>query len=139
MKTNQILFLSTTGFYNFSLTTLVIQSKFHVNDKKLLMRKSCRLHFASSVNSLTLSQSCQEKFSIIPVESFEQLVGGMGPGDFRQLKKSTLLRRGFGKKKRRPSTFQAADLATTVTLTCLQNYIWCQQDQSLFQKFWQEH
>ena len=50
-------------FHNFSLTALVTHSKFHVDDKKLLMRKCCQLHFASSVNSLTLSHNCQEKFS----------------------------------------------------------------------------
>ena len=123
MKTNQSFFCRQQFFYNFSLTTLVTRSKFHVDDKKLLMRKSCRLHFASSVNSLTLSHSCQEKFSIIPVGSFEQLVGGMGPGDFRQLKKSTAPPQRLWVEKEEASTFQAADLATTVPLTCLQNYI----------------
>ena len=41
------------------------RAKFHVDDKKLLMRKSnwLRFHFASSVNSLTQSQNSQEKFS----------------------------------------------------------------------------
>ena len=75
------------------------QSKFHVDDKKLLMRKSSRLHFASSVNSLTLSHSCQEKFSIIPEGSFKQLVGGMGPGDFRQLKRVLSSAEALGRKR----------------------------------------
>ena len=64
VKTNQsFLLLATVFFHNFSLTTLVTHSKFHVDDKKLLMRKSCQLHFALSVDSLTLSHNCQEKFS----------------------------------------------------------------------------
>ena len=112
VKTNQSFFCRQQFFYNFSLTTLVTQSKFHVDDKKLLMRKSCRLHFASSVNSLTLSHSCQEKLSIIPVGSFELLNNWWNGA--RRL--STV-------EKEEASTFQAADLATTVPLTCLQNYI----------------
>ena len=95
-------------FHNFSLTTLVTHSKFHVDDKKLLMRTICQLHFASSVNSLTLSHNCQEKFS-----SQWGLLKNWWNGARRL---STV-------EKEEASTFQAADLATTVPLTCLQNYI----------------
>ena len=111
MKTNQSFFLLTTvchSFHNFSLTTLVTHSKFHVGDKKLLMRKSCQLQFASSVNSLTLSHNCQEKFS-----SQWGLLKNWWNG----------ARRLLTVEKEEASTFQAADLATTVPLTCLQNYI----------------
>ena len=108
-ENKSILFLSTTVFFhNFSLTILVTHSKFHVDDKKLLMRKSCQLHFASSVNSLTPSHNCQEKFS-----SQWGLLNNWWNGTRRL---STV-------EKEDASTFQAADLATTVPLTCLQNYI----------------
>ena len=108
MKTNQSFFCRQQFFYNFSLTTLMTHSKFHVDDKKLLMRKSCQLHFASSVNSLTLSHNCQEKFS-----SQWGLLNDWWNGARRL---STV-------EKEEASTFQAADLATTVPLRCLQNYI----------------
>ena len=109
MKTNQSFFCRQQFFFhNFSLTTLVTHSKFHVDDKKLLMRKSCQLHFASSVNSLTLSHNCQEKFS-----SQWGLLNNWWNGTRRL---STV-------EKEDASTFQAVDLATTVPLTCLQNYI----------------
>ena len=108
-ENKSILFLSKTVFFhNFSLTTLVTHSKFHVDDKKLLIRKSCQLHFASPVNSLTPSHNCQEKFS-----SQWGLLNNSWNGARRL---STV-------EKEEASTFQAADLATTVPLTCLQNYI----------------
>ena len=91
-ENKSILSLSTTAFfYNFSLTTLVTHSK-----------------FASSVNSLTLSHNCQEKFL-----SQWGLLNNWWNGARRL---STV-------EKEEASTFQAADLATTVPLTCLQNYI----------------
>ena len=109
MKTNQSLFLlATVFFHNFSLTTLVTHSKFHVDDKKLLMKKSCQLHFASSVNSLTPSHECQEKFS-----SQWGLLKNWWNG----------ARRLLTVEKEEASTFQAVDLAATVLLTCVQNYI----------------
>ena len=93
-------------FHNFSLTTLVTHGKFHVDDKKLMVRKSCQLHLASSVNSFTPSHNCQEKFS-----SQWGLLDNWWNGAWRLL---TV-------EKEEASTFQAADLATTVSLTC--NYI----------------
>ena len=65
------------------------------------MRKSLQLHFASSVNSLTVTQShnCQEKFS------FQWgLLDNWGNG----------ARRLLTVEKEEASTFQSADLATTV-------------------------
>ena len=109
MKTNQSFFCRQHFFCNFSLTTLVTQSKFHVDDKKLLMTKSCRLHSASFVNSLTLSHSCQEKFSIIPVGSFEQLV------EWGQ--------ETFDSWKRGGINFSSSRSCYHCTMTCLQNYI----------------
>ena len=90
------------------MTTLVTHRKFDVDDKKLLMRKSCQLHFALSVNSLTLSHNCQEKFS-----SQLGLLKNWWNG----------ARRLLTVEKEEASTFQAADLATTAPLTWLQNYI----------------
>ena len=111
-ENKSILFLLTTVccffFHNFSLTTLVTHSKFHVDDKKILTRKSCQLHFALSVNSLTLSHNCQEKFS-----SQWGLLKNWWNG----------ARRLLIVEKEEASTFQAADLATTVPLTWFQNYI----------------
>ena len=86
-------------FYNFSLTTLVTHGKFHVDDKKLLMTKSRQLHFASSVNSLTQSHNCQEKFS-----SQWGLLDNWG----------NVARRLLTVEKEEASAFQAADLATIV-------------------------
>ena len=82
------------------------------------MRKSCQLHFASSVNSLTLSHNCQGKFS-----SQWGLLNNWWNGARRL---STV-------EKEEASTFQAADLATTVACRA---ELYCQQDQSLFQTFW---
>ena len=117
-------------------------NKLHVDDKKLLMRKICQLHFASSINSLILiliiliiiyysyysyyiilvillynsliliiliiSHNCQEKF----LSQWGLLINWWNGA--RRL--STV-------EKEEASTFQAADLATTVPLTCSQNYI----------------
>ena len=110
MKTNQSIFCHNSFFQNFSLTTLVTHSKFHADDKKLLTRESCQLHFASSVNSLTLSHNCQEKFL-----SQWGLLNNWWNG----------VRRLSTVENEEASPFQAADLATTVPLTCLQNYIAC--------------
>ena len=59
-------------------------NKFQVDDKKLLMRKICQLHFASSVNSLILVTIATRNF--YPCGVF-WTTGGTGPGDFQQLKK----------------------------------------------------
>ena len=83
-------------------------NKFHVDDKKLLMTIICQLHFASSVNSLILSHNCQEKFL------FQWGLLNNWWNGARRL--STV-------EKEEASTFQEADLATTVPLTCSQNYI----------------
>ena len=112
----QSFFCQQQFFHSFSLTTLVTHCKFHVDDKKLLMRKSCQLHFASSVNSLTLSLNCQEKFS-----SQWSLSNNWWNGARRR---STV-------EKEEASTFQAANPATIDMLAEL----YCQQDQSLFQNF----
>ena len=88
-----------------STCVFVIQK---INDKKLLIRKSCQLHFALSVTCLTLSHNCQEKFS-----RQWGLLNNWWNG----------ARRLFTVEKEEVSTFQAAFLATTVPLTCLQNYI----------------
>ena len=95
-------------FFHFSLTALVTHGKVHVDNKKLLMRKSHQLHSASAVNSLTQSHNCQEKFS-----SQWGLLDNWWNG----------ARRLLTVEKEEASTFQVADLATTVPLTCLQNYI----------------
>ena len=109
VKTSQSFFFCRQQFFhNFWLTTLVTHNKFHVDDKKLLMRKICQLHFASSVNSLILSHNYQEKFL-----SQWGLLNNWWNGARRL---STV-------EKEEASTFQAADLATTVPLTCSQNYI----------------
>ena len=63
------------------------------------MRKSRQLHFVSSVNSLTQSHNCQEKFL-----SQWGLLDNWGNGA------RTLLT----VEKEEASTFKAADLATTV-------------------------
>ena len=107
-ENKSILFFVHNSLFHKSLTTLVTQSKFHVDDKKLLMRKICQLQFASYVNSLTLSHNCQEKFS-----SQWGLLNNWWNGARRL---STV-------EKEEALTFQAADLATTVPLTYLQNYI----------------
>ena len=75
-------------------------NKFHVDDKKLLIRKICQLHFASSVNSLILSHNCQEKFL-----SQWGLLNNWWNG----------VRRLSTVEKEEASTFQAADLANTVS------------------------
>ena len=97
---NQSFFVVDNSFFsqlidNFGLT----HGKFHVDDKKLLMRKSCQLHFVSSVNSLTQSHNCQEKFL-----SQWGLLDNWGNG----------ARRPLTVENKEASTFQAADLATTV-------------------------
>ena len=79
---------------NFMLTT------------KINGEKSCQLHLASCVNSFTPSHTYQEKFS-----SQWDLLDNWWNGAWRLL---TV-------EKEEASTFQAADLATTVPLTC--NYI----------------
>ena len=72
------------------------------------MRKSRQLHFASSVNSLKRSHNCQEKFS------FQWgLLDNWGNG----------ARRLLTVEKEEASTFQAADLATTVADMLLEIYI----------------
>ena len=73
-------------------------AKFHVDNKKSLMRKSRQLHFALSVNSLTQSYNHQEKFS--SQWSFDNWGNGA--------------RRLLTAEKEEASIFQAADLATTV-------------------------
>ena len=97
-------------FYNFSLTTLVTQSKFHVDDKKFLMRKSCRLQFASSLNSFTLSHSSATR-------NFRSSQWGLLNNWWNGARRLSTV------EKEEASTFQAADLATTAPLTCLQNFI----------------
>ena len=61
-------------------------------------KESLQLHFASSVNSLTQSQSPREIF--IPVVFLT--TGGLRPGDFLTV------------EKEETSIFQAANVATTV-------------------------
>ena len=84
-------------FHNFSLTFLVTQGKCHVDDKKLLMRKSSQLHF----------HNCQEKFS-----SQWGLLDNWG----------NRARRLLTVEKEEASTFQAADLATTVADMLAESY-----------------
>ena len=97
---NQSFFVIDNSFFsqllidNFGLT----HSKFHVDDKKLLMRKSRQLHFASSVNSLTQSHNCQQKFL-----SQLGLLDNWGNG----------ARKLLTVEKEEASTFQAAELAVT--------------------------
>ena len=72
------------------------------------MRKSHLLHFhfASSVNNLTRSQSPREIF--IPVVFL--MTEEMGPGDFLTV------------EKEEATTFQAADLASTVAEMFIELY-----------------
>ena len=108
-KTNQSFFVvDNSFFFQFSLTNLVTHGKFHVDDKNYWWEKVVNYilpRLSTALHRVTIAER-----NFHPSGAF-WTTGGMGPGDFRQL------------KKRMPSTFQAADLATTVPLTCLQNYV----------------
>ena len=83
-------------FHNFSLKTLVTQGKFHVDDKKIIDEKKL---------STTFCLGCQHKITIVKRNLHSSGVfwttGEMGPEDLTV-------------EKEEASTFQAADLTTTV-------------------------
>ena len=98
---NQSFFVVKNSFFrSFSLTTLVTHGKFHVDNNKLLMRKSCQLHFATIA-----------KRNFHPSGVF-QTAGENGDRDGGLL---TV-------EKEEASTFQAADLATTVADMLAESY-----------------
>ena len=93
-KNESILFCCRQVFHNFSLTTLVIQSKISCWRQNIIDEKKSLTAFCLVCQQpYTKSQSPREIF--IPVVSL--MVGGMGPGDFWQL------------KEEKASIFQAAD------------------------------
>ena len=97
-ENESILFCCRQQFFSQLLIDNFDDTRHHVDDKKLLITKSSQLHFALSVNSLTQSRNCQEKFS-----SWWGLLDNWGNG----------ARRLLTVEKEGASTFQAADLAIT--------------------------
>ena len=100
-------FLLLTRFFSFLIDNFGDTRQISCGRQKVIDEKSPQLHFASSVNSLTQSHNCEKKFS-----SQWGLLDNWWNGARRLL----AVEKGA-------STFQAADLATSVPLTCLQNYI----------------